>query len=73
MRLEYDREADAAYLYLVEEQAAASVSRTVPCIVEDLRAELFLDIDSSGHVTGIEILGARAVLPAEALQAAQPP
>lgn len=55
MRLAYDAEADAAYLYLVEgEKAARTVAAT---------NDVNLDFDADGRLIGIEVLDARRRLP----------
>ena len=53
IRLTYDREADAAYLYL-KEIAPGEVKRTV--FVEKLGDDIALDLDADGRVVGIEFL-----------------
>lgn len=67
MRITYDPDADAAYLYLSDEIPAGGVARTVP--VEALAAEMMvnLDFDASNRLVGIEVMDASRVLPADLL------
>jgi uncharacterized protein YuzE len=55
MKLTYDAEADAAYLYLKE---GGKVARTVTTD-EDVN----LDFDAEGRLLGVEILAAKRRLP----------
>ena len=67
MRFRYDAEVDAAYLSLVDrdlrpgEAAQQSDLIATPGGV----GSLILDFDAEGRLLGIEVLAARAVLPAE--------
>jgi uncharacterized protein YuzE len=58
MNWRYDPEADAAYLRLSPEPVVES---------EEVRPSLVLDFDAAGHIVGIEVLSARAMLPAATL------
>ena len=60
VRVTYDVDADAAYIYL-QAIPAGGVERTIP--VELANGEVSLDFDARGKLIGIEILGAGAVLP----------
>jgi uncharacterized protein YuzE len=64
LRIELDESVDAAYVYLTERIGAGEAVAQV--IVEDdrLAGEVILDLDVDGHVLGIEVLGARDLLPA---------
>lgn len=64
MRVEYDPEADAAYLYLSTE--APVVETTV--LGEDEAEGINLDFDKFGKLVGIEILDAKSRLPADLLK-----
>jgi len=72
MRLTYDTDADAAYIYLVDEIDSGGVARTVP--VESLPSEMMinLDFDASNRLLGVEILDASRVLPPELLRGEGP-
>ena len=66
-RVEYDAEANAAYIYLVEEILRGGVARTVSV---DPREGMMvnLDLDSAGRIIGIEVLGARSLLSPDLLR-----
>ena len=63
----YDKEADAAYIQL-HPIAPGEVARTEVADLELVSAAINLDFDSEGRLVGIEILGARRILPPELLQ-----
>jgi len=67
VRLTYDVEADAAYVYLVASIGSGEVEETRHCLVELDRAAINLDFDIDGRLLGIEILGASRVLRPEVL------
>jgi uncharacterized protein YuzE len=67
MRLEYDREADAAYIQLVEEISSGGVHRTVGCDPSEVGGMINLDFDAKGRLVGIEILDASKMLSPELL------
>lgn len=73
MRLIYDPEVDAAYLYLVPSIGKGEVVRTVSSMLELDRSFVAFDVDSEGKILGIEILGASRVLPAVAIEEAARP
>src|SRR5260370_38757574 len=73
MRLTYDASVDAAYIYFVDHIADGAVSETYPCEPRGGKGDINLDFDASGRLLGIEVLGARSVLPAEALNKAEWP
>lgn len=66
-RVEYDAEANAAYIYLVQEILSGGVARTVSI---DPREGMMvnLDLDSEGQIIGIEVLDARSLLSPDLLQ-----
>lgn len=68
MRITYDSDADAAYIYLVDEIARGGVARTVPVEALASEAMINLDFDSDGRMLGIEVLDASRVLPASVLR-----
>ena len=51
MKFEYDPEADAAYVQIVEGEVADT---------REIADDLYLDVDAEGRVLGIEILSVRA-------------
>ena len=73
MRLTYDASVDAAYIYFADRIADGAVSETYPCEPRGGKGAINLDFDASGRLLGIEVLGARSVLPAEALNKAEWP
>lgn len=74
MRLTYDAEANAAYLYVVEAIAPGQASAQQHSVLTpDGRGELVFDDDQDGHLLGMEVLQAEAVLSAEVLRRAEPP
>lgn len=63
----YDSDADAAYIYLDHPIPHGAAERVVPFDVE--RGMFNLDLNSDGHVLGLEIISARKRLPPVLLQA----
>lgn len=70
MRLTHDEEADAAYVYLVDEIARGEVAASRVAAIPLENASLTVDFDANGRVLGIEVLGASRVLRPETIQAA---
>jgi len=62
MKLEYDKEANSAYIYLKDTIGTGEVARTV-----SMNNEIKLDFSASNQLLGIEILNAKKYLPAEAI------
>ncbi|MGN7293282.1 DUF2283 domain-containing protein [Rhizobium sp. SAFR-030] len=58
-KLEYDAAADAAYIRFSTEPVSES---------EEVAAGIVLDYDHDGRIVGLEVLNARANLPAAALE-----
>jgi uncharacterized protein YuzE len=67
MRMTYDESADAAYIYLMDEVAPGAVVKTSVCSTHLKGAAVNLDFDRNGKLLGIELLGARLLLSAEAI------
>lgn len=63
MKFEYDKEADAAYIYLVYPIREGQAKSTV-----ELKENIILDFDGGGKLLGVEILNASKVLNKKALQ-----
>lgn len=64
--LRHDPEVDAAYVTIGAPIRAGEAVRQVPVpLPDDLPGELILDFDRDGHLLGVEILGASALLRAE--------
>jgi uncharacterized protein YuzE len=67
LRVEYDPEADAAYIYFVPEIRAGGVARTVGVDGGDDPWMVNLDVDDEGRILGLEVLDASKRLPLELL------
>jgi uncharacterized protein YuzE len=66
LKITYDRDADAAYIQLATEIGVGGVAKTYPC--DPVEAGMInLDFDSNGRLVGVEVLGARRLLPADLL------
>ncbi|MDP8910834.1 MAG: DUF2283 domain-containing protein [Actinomycetota bacterium] len=67
MRATYDEETDGAYIYL---RAIGPGEAVQQVLVEDdrLRGDVILDLDRDGKLLGIEVLGARSLLPTNVLR-----
>jgi uncharacterized protein YuzE len=68
MRLEYDPQIDAAYIYLRPAGASSEAAKTVPLDPLEIDGEINLDFDRDGHLIGIEIQGASRFLDASLLE-----
>ncbi len=64
MKITYDKEADAAYIYF-KEISAGEVTKTI-----SLNESVNVDFGKDGMTLGIEILGASKNLPANTLKTA---
>lgn len=62
MRLKFDPEANAAYIYLLPSETTPPSARTVPVDPIEVRGEINLDFDRDGKLIGIEILDAKRFL-----------
>ncbi len=62
MKFEYDKEVDAAYIYLVHPIREGQAKSTV-----ELKENIILDFDREGKLVGVEILNASKVLNKKAL------
>ncbi|MGQ0468148.1 MAG: DUF2283 domain-containing protein [Sporichthyaceae bacterium] len=71
MRVTYDPESNAAYLYLADTIGPGGVDKTYPCDPLEVGGMINLDFDDSGALVGIEVLGARTLLPPEVLALAR--
>lgn len=64
LRVTYDSEANAAYIYLAEEPPTGwRHGKTVPLDPNEVGGMINLDLDEDGRLMGLEVLGARSVLP----------
>ncbi|MEJ7765935.1 MAG: DUF2283 domain-containing protein [Acidimicrobiales bacterium] len=71
MRIEYDSEADAAYIQVVDEISPGGVHRTVGCDPSEVGGMINLDFDADGRLLGIEVLDASKLLPADVIVRAE--
>ena len=69
MRLRYDADVDAAYLSLVDRdlRPGEAVRQSDIVSIPGGVSSVILDVDADGRLLGVEVLGARAVLPPELL------
>jgi uncharacterized protein YuzE len=66
MKITYDKEADAAYIYL-KKISPGEVKETI-----ELKENIVLDFDSEKKLIGIEILSASKVVPKGIFKGKQP-
>ncbi len=66
MRMQYDKKADAAYIYLQYPIKEGESKNTV-----ELKDNIFLDFDKNGKLLGVEILCASKILTRQAILHAQ--
>lgn len=57
MKVEYDKEADAAYIYVKYPIKSGEAKKTI-----ELNENIILDFDKEEHLLGIEVLDASKVL-----------
>ena len=57
MKFEYDKEVDAAYIYLEDSIENSQANKTI-----ELNDNIILDFDKNGKLLGIEILSASKIL-----------
>ena len=63
MRITFDREADAAFIYLIDSIGFGGVTRTELCDAQVDSGSIILAFDEDDRLVGLEILGASRVLP----------
>ncbi len=68
MRVTYDADVDAAYIYLAAEIPAGGVARTVPVDPREIDGMINLDFDAEGRLVGIEVLDASRFLSPQLLR-----
>ena len=66
MKFEYDKEVDAAYVYLEHPIKDGEVKKTI-----ELNENIILDFDKKGKLLGMEILNASKVMNKKVLVSAQ--
>jgi uncharacterized protein YuzE len=67
MRVEYDQDVDAAYIYFVDDIPAPAVARTISIDPQAINGMVNLDLDDRGRIVGLEVLDASKLLPPELL------
>jgi len=72
MKINYDKSADAAYIYLIADDQIVSgwVKKTYYCDPVEIDGMINLDFNSGGVLGGIEILDASKKLPQQLLDGA---
>lgn len=63
MRVTYDPEADAAFIYLVPSIGFGEASKSKLCDIGLKQTAVSLSLDDEGLILGIEILGVSRALP----------
>ena len=71
MKISYDRSADAAYIYLVNQIGSGEVKNQYHCDVKKVKGIINLDFDSEGRLLGIEVLDASRFMSRESLDGAE--
>ncbi|MEU3372320.1 DUF2283 domain-containing protein [Streptomyces sp. NPDC006660] len=71
IRVTYDEQANAAYIYFADPQARPKVARMYPCDPTKVGGMINLDLDEDGRLVGIEVLAASAKLPQYLLDVAE--
>ena len=66
MKLEYDKEVDAAYIYLGSSIKDGEAKKTI-----ELNENIILDFDDKGKLLGVEILDASKILNKKVILEAQ--
>ncbi len=65
MKYEYDPSCDCGYIYISNDPALL-VARTIQVKViadDSLFGSVHLDINTAGHIVGIEVLGVTSIMP----------
>ncbi len=72
MKVEYDKEADAAYIYLIDDIDIKPewVKKTYSCDLHSVNGMINLDFDENGKLGGIEVMDASKKLSADLLNKA---
>lgn len=67
MKLEYDKEVDAAYIYIEYPIKEGEAKKTI-----ELNEDIILDFDGKGKLLGVEILNASKIMNKRVLLESQP-
>lgn len=70
VKIRYDPQADAAFIYLLDQIGFGEVARTQICDLEIKEGAVILAFDSAGMLIGVEVLGARKLLSSDVLDRA---
>lgn len=70
VRITFDSESDAAFIYLVPDIGPGEVAHTHMCDLEIQEGAIILDFDADDRLLGVEVLGATKLLPAAVLRQA---
>jgi len=70
MRITYDVNADAVYLYLKYPMPQDETTKVCPCELFEIGAMVNFDFDQTGMLVGIEIMDARTLVPEQTLREA---
>ncbi|MFD9031965.1 DUF2283 domain-containing protein [Streptomyces sp. NPDC059567] len=70
LRVTYDGQANAAYVYFVDPQTRPRVAHMYPCDPIEVDGMINLDFDKDGRLVGIEVLAADTKLPQYLIDAA---
>jgi len=73
MRMTFDPDADAAYIYIKDHLDFGEVKETHLVDVQVQEGAVILGFDEEGRLVGVEILGARQLIPGEVLASAERP
>jgi len=71
LRITFDPDANAAFIYLVPDIGPGEVVHTHMCDVEIREGAIILDFDADDRLLGVEILGATSLLPESVLLQAE--
>lgn len=71
VRVTYDKQANAAYIYFTDPQVRQNVSHMYPCDPIDVGGMINLDFDEAERLIGVEVLAASSKLPQYLLDAAE--
>lgn len=73
MRITYDKESDAATIYIVDDIGTGGAPRSMMCDLEIREGAVILLFSPHDELVGIEVLGASKVLPERVLNMARLP
>lgn len=71
MRITYDPDVNAAYIYLSRDRYAGVAAKTYPCDPIEVGGMINLDFDDDGRLIGVEVMDANKMLAPEILAEAE--